>query len=119
MDLKLFAFLMPLMFLMIVIELIRRGKLTFKYAVGWIILSVAGIVFIIFDDWLFGLARWAGFELPSNFIFFTLLAFFVFLSLLLTTFICQQDGRNAVMAQRIGMLELEIEQLRERVGDAK
>ena len=37
---------------------------------------------------------------------------FVFLSLLLTVFLCQQNRRNDRMAQKIGILELEIKEMK-------
>jgi len=46
-------------------------------------------------------------------VFFVILSVFIFLSLLLTTFLCQQNSRNDLMAQKIGMLELEIKKLRD------
>lgn len=106
--------MMLILFLCGVIELVRRGKLTFKYALGWLAITLTAIFFVLFDKLLFSLARWFGFQLPSNFIFFSLLAFFVLLSLLLTTFICQQENHNNAMSQRIGMLELELEELKKK-----
>ena len=56
-----------------VIELIRQEKLTFKYAAGWLFVSVLAIGLSDFDRLLFDVDQWCGFELPSNFIFFCLL----------------------------------------------
>lgn len=100
------------------IELIRREKLTFKYAFGWLIVSLVGVVFTLCDTWIFGIARFFGFELASNFIFFALLAIFVFMALMLTVFLCQQDSHNDTMAQRIGMLENEIEEIKKNMGNS-
>ena len=100
--------------LMIVIELIRQEKLTFKYAFGWIIVYLFGIIFVVFDQLLFKAASLSGFELPSNFVFFVMMVAFVFLSLLMTIFLCQQNSRNDLMAQKIGMLELELEKLKNK-----
>lgn len=101
--------------LLLVIELIRREKLTFKYAFGWIIVSILGVFSVVFDELLFKIASLSGFELPSNFIFFVLMAVFVFLSLIMTIFLCQQNERNDLMAQKIGMLELELKKLKEEM----
>ena len=101
--------------LWIVIELTRKEKFTFKYAFVWIIVSLLAILGVVFDQGLFQIARWLGFELPSNFIFFTLLTVFVFLSLMLTIFLSQQNNRNDTMAQKIGFLEYEIEELKKKI----
>ncbi len=100
---------------LISIELMRREKLTFKYAFGWILISAMAMFFVVFDQLLFGLSRWIGFALASNFIFFVLLFCFVILSLFLTVFLCQQDIRNEIMAQKIGILEMEIEYLKKQL----
>jgi hypothetical protein len=112
MMIKYIAVILSLLVLLLVIDLVRREKLTFKYALAWLLLAVLGVAFSIFPEPLFVLSRVCGFELPSNFIFFALLGAFVFLSLLLTVFLCQQNKRNDRMAQAIGLLELEIERLK-------
>ena len=114
MNTKIFAGIFSFIILIVVIELVRREQLTCKYAVGWIMISIAAILLVIFDYVLADAAHWFGFELTSNFIFFTLLCCFVFLSLLLTTFLCQQDVRNDTIAQKIGILEMELSQLKEQ-----
>lgn len=100
--------------LLFVLELVRREKLTFKYAFSWLFFSFLGVFFSVFPELLFKLSRFFGFELPSNFIFFFLCSAFIFLSLLLTVFLCQQNRRNDRMAQQIGMLDLEIRSLKEK-----
>jgi hypothetical protein len=39
----------------------------------------------------------------------------VFLSLVLTVFLCQQNSRNDIMAQKIALLEFEIKQLKQKM----
>ncbi|MBF0619921.1 MAG: DUF2304 domain-containing protein [Candidatus Omnitrophica bacterium] len=114
MSISLLAFLLAFFVFIFVVELIRRERLTFKYAFAWLFFALAGILFALFPQWIFSLSAFFGFALPSNFIFFALLGTFIFLSLLLTVFLCQQNKRNDRMAQRIGLLELEIETLKDR-----
>ena len=115
MGIKFLAMIVSAAVFSTVIELVRREKLTFKYAFGWMVISGVGLFFAVFDQLLFKIAYALGFQLPSNFIFFMLLVFFVFLSLLLTIFLCEQDGRNKVMAQKIGILEMELKELKEKM----
>ncbi len=111
-KLNLLTLVLSIMIFLFVIELVRREKLTFKYAFAWLFFSFTGIVFSLVPRVPYALSSWLGFELPSNFIFFSLLGMFVFLSLLLTVFLCQQNRRNDRMAQKIGMLELEIKEMK-------
>lgn len=101
--------------LLSVLELIRKEKLTFKYAFAWIIVTILTIFFAFFDTWLFKIAYLLGFELPSNFIFFGFSGIFVVLSFLMTIFLCQQNSRNDTMAQKIGILEFELKQLKKQI----
>lgn len=119
MEIKWLAILISGGILWTVIELVRREKLTFKYAFSWLVISAAALFFAVFDSLLFRIADALGFELPSNFIFFSLLVFFVFLSLFLTIFLCEQNNRNDTIAQKIGILELEIERLNKLVEDPR
>ena len=97
-----------------VVDLVRRRRLTFKYAVGWLFVSAGAIFFAVFYRLIFSCAAWLGFELPSNFIFFALFCVFIFLSLLMTVFLCQQNSRNDVMAQKIALLEFELKELKKK-----
>ncbi len=114
MNIHIVALLVSLAVFLFVIDLVRRRRLTFKYAVAWLLVSAGGIFFAVFYKVLFVLAAWLGFELPSNFIFFTLFCVFVFLSLLLTVFLCQQNSRNDAMAQKIALLELELKKIKDK-----
>ena len=114
-TIKILICIMAIIMLGLVIELIRRERLTFKYAIGWIFVLILAIVLAIFEKLLFNISRWLGFQVTSNFIFLTMLGVFVFLCLLMTIFLCQQDNRNRFMAQKIGMLELELRELRKKI----
>ena len=94
MSIKFIAIGLASLVFIFVVELIREEKLTFKYVSGWLFVSILAVLGAIFDQTLFQAAHFFGFELASNFIFFVLLAVFVFLSLLMTIFLCQQNSRN-------------------------
>ena len=115
MGMKMLEFVLSSAVLLFVLELVRREKLTFKYAFAWIFFSATGVVFSLFPIIPYKLSEALGFELPSNFIFFSLLGMFVFLSLLLTVFLCQQNRRNDRMAQKIGLLEQEMNSVKEKM----
>ena len=114
MSIKLLTILISSLILLLVVELIRKERLTFKYALAWITVSAVAIFLTVFDRLLFRLADFFGFELPSNFIFFSLLTVFVFLSLLITYMLGEQNSRNDTIAQKIAMLEFEIDELKKK-----
>jgi len=116
MNIHFLAILLSSLMFLFVVDLVRRHKLTFKYALAWLLVSAAGVFFAVFHKFLFKLAGFLGFELPSNFIFFTLFCVFLFLSLVLTVFLCQQNNRNDTMAQKIALLEFEIKQIKQNLS---
>jgi hypothetical protein len=115
MNIHLVAMAVSVAIFLFVIELVRRRRLTFKYAMAWLLVSAAAIFFTVFYRLLFACAAFLGFELPSNFIFFTLFCVFVTLSLLMTVFLCQQNSRNDVMAQKIALLEFELKEMKKKL----
>lgn len=114
MSIKVLAFGLSVLIFLLVVELVRREKLTFKYALGWLMATFLAVFFSVFDKVLFKISTLFGFELPSNFIFFIMIGIFVLLSLLLTVFLCQQNSRNDKMAQKIALLEFEIKKLQDK-----
>ena len=115
MNIHLVALVVSVTIFLFVIDMVRRRRLTFKYAVAWLLVSAGAIFFAVFYRLIFVCAAWLGFELPSNFIFFSLFCVFVFLSLLLTVFLCQQNNRNDIMAQKIALLEFEFKELKKKI----
>lgn len=113
MDVKIIAIVISLAVFFFVIDLIRREKLTFQYALSWIIAALLALFFSVFDKILFVISDFFGFELASNFVFFALLAVFVFMSLLLTIFLSQQSRRNEAIAQKLAVLEFKLHQVQE------
>lgn len=112
MKTRILALSLSLTLLLVVIDLIRREKMTFRYALWWLILCLAALMAAGYERLLFKLARLAGFELPSNFIFFLIGVFFVLLSLALTVYICQQNSRLERLGQQVGILQEELSRLR-------
>lgn len=108
---KIFALIMTFLILTLVINQIRRQKMTFKYALAWLATSAVVLFFTIQDSWVKKLAQWAGFALPSNFIFFLLLIFVIFFSLLLTIHINEQNSRTESLAQAMAKLDYRLKKL--------
>ncbi len=114
MNIQLLAVVVSLVIFLFVLDLVRRHKLTFKYALSWLSVAAAAVFFAVFKGLLFQCAAFLGFELPSNFIFFAVISALVLLSLLMTVFLCQQNERNDTMAQKIAILELELKEFKDK-----
>lgn len=105
MSARLFSFMILMGIAGLILELVRREKLTFRYAFGWLAAVLGGVVIVAADQLVFRLASWLGFRLLSNFIFFCCMGMAVVLGLLLTVLLCRQDQRNHLMAKKIALLE--------------
>jgi len=112
MSARLFSFVILAGMGGLVLELIRRGQLTFRYAFGWLAAVLGGVVIVAADQMVFRLASLLGFRLLSNFIFFCCMGIAVVLGLLLTVLLCRQDQRNHVMAKKIALLEEALREMR-------
>jgi hypothetical protein len=111
---KTFAIVMSVVIFLVVIELIRRQKMTFKYSIFWLVTCVVVLFFSFFDGLLAQLATLAGFTLPSNFVFFLLLVFFIMLSLVLTIYINEQNSKTESLAQQLAILDRKLQKLNAR-----
>jgi len=104
--------------LLFVLNLIRREKMSFKYALTWLAASSLALLFSVQETWLQAISKWAGFTLPSNFIFFLLLLFVLLLGLLLTLYINEQNSRTETLAQTLARLDFRLKKL-EKDGETK
>lgn len=116
MNARLFAILAAIAIFFTVLSLIRQKRMSFKYSVSWLSASLTAIILSLYPPFLKNLSEWAGFALPSNFIFFMLLVFSVVLSLLLTIYINEQNNRTETLAQKVGILEHELSAYRTKAS---
>jgi len=113
---KMVALLITIPLLLLIIELVRRRKLREEYS--WLWLLTGSVIFVLMM-W-FGLLRWIthaiGAVKPSSTIFFFAFLFLFFISLHFSIVISRLTDRNKELAQRYGLLEMEVKELRERQG---
>lgn len=112
MSAKLFALIILAGVFVLIVELVRRERLTFKYAFGWMLAVLGGLLIVLAENIFYKVSLMLGFELLSNFIFFCCMGMAVILGLLLTVFLCQQGQRNESMAKKIAWLEGELDDLK-------
>ncbi len=112
-----FAIIISFLILLFVIDSIRRQKMTFKYSALWLGTCTAVAFLALNENLIAKISKLAGFALPSNFIFFLLLSFFVFLSLLLTIYINEQNSRTETLSQAVGALEYKIKKIEKKLPD--
>ena len=115
MNSKIFAMVIAALIFIFVIDLIRRHKMTFKFSMSWLAICLIVLFAALNSSLLQRLSAFAGFSLPSNFLFFIVLVFFIFLSLFLTIYISEQNTRSETLAQDIGILEHKLKRLEQKL----
>jgi hypothetical protein len=102
--------------LLLVIDLVRRRKLTEEYSFIWILCAVALLVLSLWRDILHVTARWLGVYYPPA-VLLLVLIFFVFVaSLYFSVVISGQRRQIERLVEEVALLD---QRLREAEGDRK
>ena len=111
------ATIVSLLLLLVVFELIRSRRLRERYALLWL---VTGVVLLVLSAWRGGLntiAGWVGVRgYPPAVLFAVGLMFVILVLLHYSTVISRLSDQNVILAQRLALLELE---LNEREQEAR
>jgi cell division protein FtsW (lipid II flippase) len=114
------AAIASLLLILIVLELIRGRRLKERYALLWLI---TGIVLLVLSVWRGGLnttASWLGVATYPPAILFAVATLFIIVVLLhYSTVLSQLDDQNTLLAQRLALLETEVERLRDHPDTTK
>jgi hypothetical protein len=112
---KVVALVVSIGLLFLIIDLVRRRKLREEYSWLWL-LTVSTI--LLLTVW-FDLLRWITFligaSIPSSTIFMLAFLFLILISLHFSVVISKLTDRNIELAQRYALLELELNEIKERI----
>ena len=107
-----------LLLLVVVFELIRSRRLRERYALLWLL---TGVVLLALSVWRGGLntiAGWFGVQTYPPAVLFAVALLFVLVVLLhYSTVISKVTDQNVVLAQRVGLLELELSERRQAAAE--
>jgi hypothetical protein len=99
--------------IVIIIDLIRRGRLKEKYSLLWIF---SGLVIFLFAAWrelLHIVSKWVGVYYPPSFLFLLLTAFLVLIILHFSVVISKLSEQNKILGQEIALLWNELRKRKE------
>lgn len=103
-----FAFIL----LIVIINLLKKGRIPIKYAIVWIF-AVIFMIFVSFVPKLMeNIAKILGFELLSNMVICLFVAMLIFLTIILTVMIAGQKKKTTLLIQEVSMLKKELEDLK-------
>jgi hypothetical protein len=97
--------------LVLVFELLRRRRLREKYAVIWVLISLATLVVAVFPELLRAVAELVGIATPSNLLFFGSLITLFAVSLQLSREVGLLEEQSRRIAEEIGTLKLKVDAL--------
>ena len=109
---RLTAIVVAIAILLLVLELVRRRKLREEYSWFWAATAMLLIVLALYEGFLVELSSWIGAASVVSTLFFGAFLFLLVLALQFSIRLSRLTHRNRTLAQRLALLEQEIERLR-------
>lgn len=104
-NLQLVSCLFIFIVLILVVCMLRNGRINIKYALVWIVAITVLLLFLIFPSFFTWLTKLLGFNVGSNMIFAGLIAFLMFINIILTIIVSNQNNKIRLLIQEVSMLK--------------
>lgn len=102
--------------LAIVIEMLRRRHLRERHAIWWLLAGIFALVISIFPATLDIAAKFLGFEIPVNLVFFTSLFVLFLVALQHSSELTTLESHNRRVAEELVLVQLKVEQLENQIN---
>ena len=112
--LQVFLTVTVLIFMLVIVNYLRKGTLTFQYSLIWFVLAFALLVCILFPNILISLSHLVGVEVASNFVFLVEGIFVLVLLISLTLIVSKQRKQIVRLTQRMAIIEKRLRALEEK-----
>lgn len=103
-----------ILFMLLVLNLIRKNKLNMKYALVWLLSGITMLIAVGIPNLLETIASWIGFELVSNMVFAVAIFILILVCISLTVIASSQSNRIRLLIQEISLLKREMENIHEK-----
>ncbi|MBU1715694.1 MAG: DUF2304 domain-containing protein [Proteobacteria bacterium] len=87
-----------------VVELIRRNRLSERYALLWLLATAVMLVFSFSRGLLHTVAGWVGVYYPPSLIFFLAFFFLVIINIHFSTVISRLSKQNKILAREVALI---------------
>jgi hypothetical protein len=114
-----FGIVSALLILVVVIEMLRRGRLRERHAVWWVVAGVLALIAGVFPSTLAWAARVVGIEVPTNLLFFVSIGILFFVALQTSAELTRLEAKTRTLAEQVALLELRIRELESAKDDEK
>lgn len=108
-----------ILFFSFILSMVRDKKLELKYALTWILTSFSFIILSIFPEIVRFIAYILHIKEPVNALFLSIIFFLLVIVFTLTISLSRNANRVKTLTQEIGILKLEIEDLKKHVNTKK
>ena len=105
-----------LVYLLVILALMRRGRMSLKYSLIWFLSGVILLICAIFPQVISFFTRLMGIYSDTNDVFFIGVCFLVLIVLSLTSIASGQSERIRTLVQTQAILEKRVRDLEEKVG---
>jgi hypothetical protein len=103
-----FALALCVLFLLILVQLLRRKSIREKYAVLWIVAALGVIVVGAFPGLSVVLARWVGVQMPVNLVFAVAIFFLLVVCIQLSIAVSNLEERTRTLTEEAALLRQEL-----------
>lgn len=117
--LRLDMFLGTVVFLLVILWLLKKGRLTVRYSIIWLMASGVLMLFAVFPYIVLVLRDWLNMEMPVNVIFTLVIAFMLLLLLSLSTIVSGFSQKLKRLSQENALLEKRVRELEQALGEKK
>lgn len=112
-----FGIVAAVLVLVVVVDLLRRGRLRERHATWWLAAGTLALVAAVFPgtvEWLAGLI---GIEIPLNLVFFVSIAILFFVALQASSELTDLESKTRALAERVALLQARLDQSERRDSD--
>lgn len=103
--------------LLFVLWLLKRGTLTVKYSLLWLLCGVVLLIFAICPYFVYVIRDLLDMQVPSNVVFLLIDGFMLLLLISLSIAVSQLSEKSKRQAQSIALLENRIRELKQKLRD--
>ena len=108
-NLRLVVIVFILFLFLLIVYLLRKRKLSTKYAIVWFLAIIVMLLTVLLPDVMKYIANLIGFELLSNMLLCIFIAILLFITLALTIVVSSNKRRITLLIEEVSILKKELE----------
>ena len=109
-NLRLGIFAVSLIIVIIIIQILKRGKVPIKYSLVWFLSTIIMLLVAFFPDLLIVIAKIIGFETMSNMVIGVMIIILFLISMALTIIVSGQKEKITLLIQEVSILKRKVEE---------